>query len=203
MNAPVFHRWFNYDRRLLPNPFLAELEEGVSTIDEARNRTGLSIGYPGWGVIYYATACALDPTKPATILETGTNWGCSTIVLASVLKDAGLAGVVHTVEIDPANAAKARDNFKRAGLADRIVLHEGDSRNVLRALIPTLEEVSVAFLDGGHQFELVKAEFELVLPKLARRGVALFDNTYEIAQGTADERVYGFLKWLPCKRTAS
>lgn len=196
MKPPVFHRWFNYDRRLLPNDFLAELERDVSDIDTARERTGASIGYPGWGAIYYVTACALDPAKPATIVETGTNWGCSTIVLASVLKDAGIEGTVHTVEIDPANAAKAREHFARAGLADRIVLHEGDSRTILPRLMASVEEVSVAFLDGGHTFDLVKNEFEIVLPKLARRGVVLFDNTYEIAEGKEDKRVNGFLKWM-------
>jgi precorrin-6B methylase 2 len=197
MKAPIYHRWFDYDRRMLPNALLAELEEGVTDVDKARSLTGASIGYPGWGVIYYVTACALDPAKPATILETGTNWGCSTIVLASALRDAGIEGLVHTVEIDPANIAKARDHFARAGLADRIVLHEGDSRVVLPNLLRTLDEVSVAFLDGGHSFELVKAEFETVVPKLARRGVVLFDNTYEIAEGNEDGRVNAFLKWMP------
>lgn len=197
MKSPVFYRWFDYDRRLLPNAFLAELETDVSNIDAARRTTGASIGYPGWGAIYYVTACALDPAKPATIVETGTNWGCSTIVLASVLKDAGVEGTVHTIEIEPANAAKAREHFNRAGVADRIVLHEGDSQSVLPRLVESLDEISVAFLDGGHAFDLVKSEFETVLPKLASRGVVLFDNTYEIAEGEEDTRVNGFLKWLP------
>lgn len=197
MRPPVFYRWFNYDRRLLPNALLAELESGITNVDAARTKTGLSIGYPGWGAIYYITACALDPAKPATIVETGTNWGCSTIVLASALEDAGIEGKVHTIEIEPANAAKAREHFARAGVADRIVLHEGDSQSVLPSLVESFDEISVAFLDGGHTFDLVKSEFEIVLPKLARRGVVLFDNTYEIAEGDEDRRVNGFLKWMP------
>lgn len=197
MKSPVFHRWFDYDRALLPHPLLAELESGVTSIEEARQRTGASLGYPGWGVLYYMVACALEPGRPAVILETGTNWGSSTMVLASALRAAPVEGVVHTIEIEPENAAIARERFQRAGLDDLIVSHIGDSRQVLAGLVPSLDEISVAFLDGGHTYDLVKAEFEMVLPKLSRRGIVMFDNTYEIAGPGEDPRVNGFLKWLP------
>ncbi len=194
LKPPLFYRWFDYDRARLPHPILAELEEGVGDIETARTRTGASIGYPGWGALYYLTACALEPGKPAVVLETGTNWGCSTIVLACAMRDAKVEGLVHTIEIDRQNAARARAHFERASLADRIVLHEGDTQAVLPRLLATIDTVSVAFLDGGHTLDLVRREFELVLPKLARRGLVLFDNTYEIAEGAEDKRVNGFLK---------
>ncbi len=197
MREPVFHRWFNYDRNLLPHPLLADLENGVADVEAAKQRTGNSIGYPGWGVLYYVTACALEPGRRATILETGTNYGSSTIVLASALRAAPVDGVVHTIEIDADNAARAKERFKKAGLDELIVLHQGDSKKILPELLQTVGEISVAFLDGGHTFDLVKAEFECVLPKLTRRGVVLFDNTYQIATPNEDQRVNGFLKWLP------
>ncbi len=72
MRAPVFHRWFDYDRARLPNELLAELEDGVTDVATARKRSGATIGYPGWGVLYYVAATTLEPGKPATILETVT-----------------------------------------------------------------------------------------------------------------------------------
>jgi len=75
MKQPQFYRKFKYNKALLPNAYLAGLEEGVQTIDEARKKTGLSIGYPGWGVIYYILLSHLDPICHNNIVETGTNWG--------------------------------------------------------------------------------------------------------------------------------
>ncbi len=196
MKEPKFYRRFDYDRQLLPNAHLRELETGVATIEQARARSGLTIGYPGWGVLYYATLCALEPGRPATIVETGTNWGCSTIVLASALEAAGVDGVVHTIEINPDNHAKARDNFAKAGVGGRVVPHLGDTREVLPRLLPTLGELSVVFLDGGHTSELVRSEFEAILPKLAPRAIVMLDNTYQIAESHEDQLVNGFLKWL-------
>ncbi len=196
MKDPIFYRWFDYDKARLPNAFLAELEAGVGDIKTATGRSGASIGYPGWGALYYLTACALEPGRPAMVLETGTNWGCSTIVLASAMRDAKIEGLVHTIEIDPQNAARARDHFERAGVADRIVLHEGDSREVLPTLLAAVDDVSVAFLDGGHTFDLVRGEFELMLPKLRRNGLVLFDNTYALSEGDEDPRVHGFLQTI-------
>jgi predicted O-methyltransferase YrrM len=147
-------------------------------------------------VLYYLTVCALEPDKPATILETGTNLGCSTIVLASAMRDAKIPGVVHTVEFDEKNAARAQQNFERAGVADRIVMHRGDTRSVLPELVSTVDAISVAFLDGGHTLDLVRAEFELVLPKLERRGIVFLDNTYAIAEGDEDQLVNGFLRTM-------
>jgi predicted O-methyltransferase YrrM len=173
------------------------LEDGVTDLEQARRKTGASIGYPGWGILYYATACALEPGTRATILETGTNWGSSTIVLASALRAAPVEGIVHTIEIEQENAAIARHRFKQAGLDDLIVSHLGDTRKVLPALVKELDEIAVVFLDGGHTFDLVKTEFECILPKLKRRGIVMFDNTYQIAAPGQDQRVNGFLKWLP------
>ena len=53
MKPPIFHRMFDYDRRLLPNAHLAALEVGVTTIEQAREQTGATIGYPGWGLIFH------------------------------------------------------------------------------------------------------------------------------------------------------
>lgn len=50
--------------------------------EEWTKRTGASIGYPAWGLLYYITLCRLDPQAFNLVLETGTNLAASTIVFA-------------------------------------------------------------------------------------------------------------------------
>jgi predicted O-methyltransferase YrrM len=194
MKPPIFHRMFNYDRALLPNAYLASLEEGVSSIDEARSRTGASIGYPGWGLIYYILLAHLDRSRHEVIVETGTNWGCTTIVLAQALIDARCQGRVITFELEPENAARANANLQAAGVADRVDLHLGDSRELLPRALEKENGIRVALLDASHLYDDVKREFEAVLPKLSDDALVIFDNTYRIAEDGEDPRVNGFLR---------
>ncbi len=79
-------RRFDYDRRLLPNEFLASLEpEDVTDLETAVPRSGMTTGYPAWNLLHYSLFTGL-PTRmdaygpdPApvlddlVVLETGTN----------------------------------------------------------------------------------------------------------------------------------
>lgn len=194
MKSPIFHRMFDYDRSLLPNRHLALLEENVRTIEEARERTGATIGYPGWGIIYHILLSHLDRLRSEVILETGTNWGCSTIILAQALIDAKCEGRVLSVELDPDNAAIAKKNLEAAGVAERVEIHVGDSRAVLPELLENQYDVRFAFLDSSHLFDHVMAEFSSVVPKLTDDALVVFDNTYQIAEQGEDPRVNGALR---------
>lgn len=196
MKPPVFHRLFNYDRAMLPNPLLRELEEGVADIETARTRSGLTIGYPGWGLIYYAALGCLERGEDNQLIETGSNWGCSTIVLAQALKDSGAAGHVTTFEIDPATAAKAREHYERAGVADRVTLIEGDAKANVPPAMESIGPIRLAFLDGCHLQDDVVAEFAGIEPYIQPGGLVLFDNTYLIAEPHEDQRVNGALKTI-------
>ena len=196
MKPPVYHRMFGYDLARLPNPHLAELERGVQTIEQARARSGATIGYPGWGVIYHLLLAHLDRGREEIIVETGTNWGCTAIVLAQALVDAGCRGHVVTFEIDPANAEKARANIAAAGLSDRVELHVGDSRTLLGKALRAETVVRAAMLDASHRYLDVLREFESILPKLAGDALVLFDNTYRIADDHEDQRVNGALRTI-------
>ncbi|OGV46863.1 MAG: hypothetical protein A2X46_15905 [Lentisphaerae bacterium GWF2_57_35] len=194
MKKPVYYRWYNYRREALPNAYLASLEEGVSCLEEAQAKTGYSIGYPGWNLLYYAAVCALDPRKENVILETGSNIGCSSIVLAQALRDAKVRGHLHTIEADPAAHEKAVTNIKLAGLSDLTTAHLGRSAEILPSLLASLREpLSVAFLDASHLFDDIMSEFSLVLPYLKTDGVVIFDNTYPLADKGEDPRVHGAL----------
>jgi predicted O-methyltransferase YrrM len=194
MKPPIYHRMFGYNLGLLPNLRLAALEDGVTTIEQARQKSGATIGYPGWGLIYHLLLAHLDRKRIEVIIETGTNWGCTTIVLAQALIDAGCQGRVITFELDPQNAQKAKDNMTAAGVADWVHLYLGDSRQLLPKALECEKSIRVAFLDASHLYEDVKREFEIVLPKLADDALVIFDNTYRIAEEGEDQRVNGFLR---------
>jgi len=199
MKPPVFHRMFDYDKRLLPNAHLASLEEGVGDVEEARERSGATIGYPGWGLIYHLMLSHLDRGREETIIETGTNGGCTTLVLAQALIDAGCAGRVITFELETDNADVAARNHEAAGVKDRIEQVVGDVHETFAARLATFRAedglpIRFAFLDASHLLPDVMFEFETLLPYLADDALVLFDNTYRIADEGEDPRVNGALK---------
>ncbi|MDU0368094.1 O-methyltransferase [Microbacterium sp. KSW4-17] len=123
------------------------------------------------------------------VLEIGTLGAYSTIWLARAV---GAHGRVVTIEAEPANAAVARANLERAGVAERVDILLGRGTDVL----PTL--------DGGDPFDLVfidadKESNTRYLDWAARLGrpgtVVVLDNVVrggEVADaGTADSKVQG------------
>jgi predicted O-methyltransferase YrrM len=125
------------------------------------------------------------------ILELGTLGGYSTIWLARALPP---DGELLTLEIDPANAAVARHNIERAGLADRVSVVLGPASQTLASLAA----------DRGTAFDLIfidadkasiDAYFDASL-KLSRIGtVIVIDNVIrrgEVIDGTSsDDSVRG------------
>jgi predicted O-methyltransferase YrrM len=169
---------FGYDRRLLVNGYLAEQEAETHDLESAIARTGFSLGYPAWNLLYYSLLCSLPRSGQPVVVETGTNRGFSTIVLAQALRDGGLQSVVRTVDIDPEVVKLAEQNVARAGLAELVRCSVSDSLEFLRTLRHEVDRVDFALLDGAHDAEHVLAEFELVQP-LVRScgGKVYFDNT--------------------------
>ena len=196
MNSPIYHRMFGYDTNLLPNRHLQSLEQGVNTIEEAREHSGATIGYPGWGLIYHLLLSHLDRGREEILIETGTNFGCTTIILAQALIDAGCQGKVITIELDERNVKVAKRNFEEAGVNSRIDLRCGNSRNLFPEVAKEINTTRFVFLDACHLYEDVLFEFESLLPKLADDALVLFDNTYQIAEDNEDQRVNGALKTI-------
>jgi predicted O-methyltransferase YrrM len=169
---------FDYDRRLLVNEYLAEQEAATRDLESAIARTGFSLGYPAWNLLYYTLLCSLTRSGSPVVVETGTNRGFSTIVLAQALRDAGTPSVVRTVDIDPEVVQLAERNLARAGLSDLVRFSVQDSLAFLEALRGEVDRVDFALLDGDHSAEHVLAEFELLRPLVARcGGKVYFDNT--------------------------
>jgi caffeoyl-CoA O-methyltransferase len=80
------------------------------------------------------------------VVELGTSTGISGIWLGLALKQSG--GKLTTYEIDPGRAAIARENFKRAALADVITVVEGDAHEEIKKLKGTIDMV---FLDADKE----------------------------------------------------
>ena len=74
------------------------------------------------GALLRVLATAVGATR---ILEIGTAIGYSGIWLAGALPPGGM---LLTMEMDEERAREARDNFARAGLADRVTVIVGDAQ---------------------------------------------------------------------------
>ncbi|MEO1241790.1 MAG: class I SAM-dependent methyltransferase [Pseudomonadota bacterium] len=194
MKPPKYFRITDYDKGLLPNPVLRKLEEGSKTPEDWQKSTGLSPGHPAWGIIYHITLACLHPTQENNLIETGTNWGSSSIVLAQAIRDSGRSGRLHTIEINPDNQAIAKQRVSEAGVDDLIEFHLGDSGIVIGDVADRLDSIRMAYLDGGHEISTVMDEFRVVERKLCHGGIVLMDNTYPITEETEEGRVSEALK---------
>jgi caffeoyl-CoA O-methyltransferase len=104
----------------------------------------------------------------ARVLELGTYSGYSALSMARGLPPGGR---IDTCEVEPQHAEVARRYIARSPYADRITVHVG----------PAIE--TIARLDGPFDLVFVDADksgydayYEAVLPKLAPRGLIVFDN---------------------------
>jgi predicted O-methyltransferase YrrM len=107
-------------------------------------------------------------SRPSRILEIGTFTGYSAICLAKgLLKD----GRLHTIELREEDAATAAQNFQRANLTGKIILHTGNALTI----IPTLaEQWDLVFIDADKTNYI--AYYDLVLPHVKPGGIILADN---------------------------
>ena len=107
------------------------------------------------------------------ILEIGALGGYSAIHLARALPE---SGTLTSLELEERHAEVARENVRRAGLADRVEVRVGDAKNLLSGMVEREEEpFDLIFIDadkGGYPKYL---EWSL---KLSRPGsLILADNT--------------------------
>jgi caffeoyl-CoA O-methyltransferase len=106
--------------------------------------------------------------RPKQILEIGTFMGYSALCLARGLQE---GGKLHTIEIRPEDALVATEHFRKANMADRIILHQGNALDI----IPVLnEEWDLVYIDADKVG--YKAYYSLVLAKLRPGGLIIADN---------------------------
>jgi cephalosporin hydroxylase len=178
-------RVFDYDRSLLPNKALARIDSH-SDPRSAYETSCLTMGYPAWNLLYYSCYCALPwDTPQVNVVETGTNAGLSSIVMAQVLKDRGCSSKLQTVDLEPNAKEVAKKYIAEAGLTDYVDLHVGDSLKFLADYIQGLELIHFAFLDSCHDRDHVFEEFKTIYPYLKKsQSTVFFDNTAD--EGVAE-----------------
>ncbi len=109
--------------------------------------------------------------KPVHILEIGTAIGYSTLWFTGALKDN--AGHITTIELNKERYERACDNFKRAGVADKITPLWGDANE----LLPTLKgPYDFIFIDAakGQYGEFFTKAWVCLSPG----GVIVMDNIF-------------------------
>jgi len=121
--------------------------------------------------------------RPARILELGTSYGYSTLVLADAARKVGARLI--SMELAEYKQAYAREQLTRAGLADVVDLRSGDAVELIEA-------------DPG-PFDFVLLDiwkdkyvpcFEALYPKLADEGLIAADNMIEPASARPSVRAY-------------
>lgn len=199
MRNPHSFRIFNYDRTKSVNGYLGLLDFHNLDKEQASaeySPTGKSIGYPGWNLIYYLAMTSVMPNSNGYIVETGTNFGLTTIVLAQVLKDINSSGKVISIDIDETNLSTAEKNINNAGLSNYVELILGDSFGRLSTYHWANKNIEFAFLDACHEFDFVAREYLWTIENIKSDGLIVMDNTYQIAEDQEDPRVNGFLRAL-------
>jgi predicted O-methyltransferase YrrM len=130
------------------------------------------------GALLRVLAIGVNATR---ILEIGTAIGYSGIWLAGALPRGGM---LLTMEVDPERASLARDNFARAGLADRTRVIVGDAALTLAKVAGPFDLI---FQDGD------KRQYVPMLDRLVAilrpRGLLVTDNVIwygEVVPGFVD-----------------
>ncbi|MEY8309757.1 O-methyltransferase [Erysipelotrichaceae bacterium 51-3] len=138
----------------------------------------------------------LKSLKPKWFLEIGTAIGRTAITAAMTVEDLH----VVTIEKDPEMAALARENIRKAGLEDRVLLIEGDA---LETEIPK-ESYDLIFIDAAKgQYQRF---FERYTPYLSEDGVVVSDNMFfhglvQHPERTNNRHTKGLIKRLQRYRT--
>jgi predicted O-methyltransferase YrrM len=118
------------------------------------------------GALLRVLAAAAGATR---ILEIGTAVGYSGIWLAGALPASG--GMLLTIEHDAARAREARENFARAGLADRVNVMVGDAARLVAKVAGPFD---VIFQDSDKQ--LYVPMLERLVALLRPGGLLVTDN---------------------------
>ncbi len=165
--------------------FINSFDAGDSEIIETIEREAVDGGVP---IIRQEMGSLLKVLvhlkKPSAILEVGTAVGYSSILMASCMpKDC----TITTIENYDKRIPVARENFRRAGLADRITLLEGDAADVMKQLTGTYDMIFMDAAKGQYIHFLHE-----VLRLLAPGGMLISDNVLQ--EGDIIESKFGVVR---------
>lgn len=111
--------------------------------------------------------------KPKTIIELGTSLGVTTAYLASGNTNAD----VYTLEGAATVAAEASKNLRSLDVSNVEVV-TGNFDDTLPDVLPGIDRIELAFIDGNHRKLPTINYFEQLLPKAAEQAVFIFDDIH-------------------------
>jgi len=159
--------------------YLSSLNRGGDRVLEEIARGNETRGLPlvdaEVGALLRVLAIAIDASR---ILEIGTAIGYSGIWLAGALPPGGM---LITMEMNEGRAKEARENFARAGVADRVSVVVGDAQLKLAKLSGPFDLI---FQDGDKQ--QYSPLLDRLVALLRPRGLLVTDNVLwdgEVAPG--------------------
>ncbi len=143
------------------------LAEHVARLTRESPRRWLADTHARFGrrVGWYALVRALNP---AVVVETGTDKGLGTLVLAAAILKNG-SGRLTTIDINPASGYLLSGPY--ATVTDRII---GDGVATLK----TLKDVDFFIHDSDHSAAYEAEEFEAIEPRLSKKALVLSDNSH-------------------------
>jgi predicted O-methyltransferase YrrM len=105
--------------------------------------------------------------KPNVVVETGTDKGLGTLLIAQALKENG-GGKVYTLDIDPFSGVLINQNYW-----DNIEVIKGNSVENLRLI----KKIDMFIHDSDHSESHEKAEFESIQENLSDNAIVISDNS--------------------------
>jgi caffeoyl-CoA O-methyltransferase len=145
---------------------LPERDEVIREMEEYAERHRVPIIGPA---VARLLSLLVQVSGAKRIFEMGSAIGYSTIWLA---RAAGPKGKVIYTDGDPEKASRAKDYFRRAGVAKRIEVRVGIAQELLKKTPGTFDLI---FNDvDNHQYP---SALEAALPKIKRGGLFITDNT--------------------------
>jgi predicted O-methyltransferase YrrM len=147
---------------------------GAQTLDAAYGQAG-AVRLPDevrssadLGDLY---AWLVQKRRPATVVEFGSAFGVSGMYFAAGLV-AAKHGHLYSFEINRDWADVAERNIRTIG--DCLTLTRGSFEDHVHTVVPG--EIDLAFVDGIHTYEFVRAQFDALRPRMSPGGVIAFDD---------------------------
>jgi predicted O-methyltransferase YrrM len=132
-------------------------------------------------LILYSLVVGLQPRR---VLEIGTKYGGSAVIIAAGLAQTGDGELVC---IDP-EPDIAEYTFTRMGT---FTLLKGKSPDLVPEAVRILGGLDLAWIDGDHSHEAVKLDIGAVAPWLSPGGVILLHDAHQLGIAAAIREAYG------------
>ena len=112
--------------------------------------------------------------QPQTVLELGTSFGLSSAYLQLAHSEAR----VISIEGNSSLVMRAQNLHEQVFDGRRPEVIEGRFSDVLKSLLPNLQQIDLLFLDGDHTYESTISYLERIKPKLAQDSIVILHDIY-------------------------